>query len=181
MCFSCEMIEVVVPCDFAWDTYHLDAGKLCILALAQKVRDAVWVKWLIWLHSPTKYVIRQKHAQTHRKHHPHITETADSIEAVDVWQFSRHGRHFGCGSKDATGSETFVLMWFACASVGFSSIFESVITTSFWWRLKLLNNKFWHGFNSSCSGIFNFVLIRTDIVTRECRHVWLRCFSWHWI
>ena len=38
------------------------------------------------------------------------TRTDNFIEAVDVCPFSRHGRHFGCGSKDATGSETFVLM-----------------------------------------------------------------------
>ena len=73
MRFSCDMIEVVVHCDFAWGTRHLDAAKLRILALVQKVRDAgmslhaAWVKSLIWLRSSTKYVIRQKHAQTQRE------------------------------------------------------------------------------------------------------------------
>ena len=109
----------------AWGTHHLDAAKLHILALVQKIRGAgmplhaAWFKSLIWLRSSTKYVIRQKHAHTPWKHYQNITETADFIEAVDACQFPRQWTHFGCGSKDVTGLETFVLMWFVCASVGF--------------------------------------------------------------
>ena len=38
----------------------------------------------------------------------------------------------------------------------FTTIFDGITTISFWWRLKVLDNKFCHGFNSSCSGIFTF-------------------------
>ena len=38
----------------------------------------------------------------------------------------------------------------------FTTIFDGITTISFWWRLKVLDSKFCHGFNSSCSGIFTF-------------------------
>ena len=37
-----------------------------------------------------------------------------------------------------------------------TTIFDGITTISFWWRLKVLDNKFCPGFNSSCSGIFTF-------------------------
>ena len=89
------------------------------------------------------------------KQYQNITDTCDFIEAVHVCQFARHGRHLHCGCKEATDSETFVLMWFACASVRFSCILESVFSTLFWWRLKLVQNNFWHGFKWRCSSIFS--------------------------
>ena len=38
----------------------------------------------------------------------------------------------------------------------FTTIFDGITTISFWLRLKVLDNKFCHGFNLSCSGIFTF-------------------------
>ena len=37
-----------------------------------------------------------------------------------------------------------------------TTILDGITTISFWLRLKVLDNKFCHGFNSSCSGIFTF-------------------------
>ena len=110
----------------AWGTHHLDGGKLHILALVQKVRDAGmplhagWFKSLIWLRSSTKYVIRQKHAQTHRENTIKTSEKLlTSSKLLMLLNFQGMEHIFGCGSKDVTGLETFVLMWFVCASVGF--------------------------------------------------------------
>ena len=38
----------------------------------------------------------------------------------------------------------------------FTTFFDGITTISFWWRRKVLDNKFCHGFNSSRSGIFTF-------------------------
>ena len=59
----------------------------------------------------------------------------------------------------------------------FTTIFDGITTISFWWRLKVLDNKFCHGFNSSCSGIFTFNgfngPLQPELSERRapCRHV----------
>ena len=59
----------------------------------------------------------------------------------------------------------------------FTTIFDGITTISFWWWLKVLDNKFCHGFNSSCSGIFTFngfnSPFQPELSERRapCRHV----------
>ena len=72
---------------------------------------------------------RRTHTHTHRaaamidcltwKDYWNTTETDDVNKATDSCQFPRHKPLFGCGSKDVKGLETFVLLCFFCAPVGF--------------------------------------------------------------
>ena len=71
----------------------------------------------------------QTHTHTHRaaamidcltwKDYWNTTETDDVNKAPDSCQFPGHKPLFGCGSKDVKGLETFVLLCFFCAPVGF--------------------------------------------------------------
>ena len=81
--------------------------RLCMHSICGKLPDehthraAAMIDCLIW------------------KDYWNTTETDDVNKATDSCQFPRHKPLFGCGSKDVKGLETFVLLCFFCALVGF--------------------------------------------------------------